>query len=86
MLQELPGGLVQIQIARPTPRISDSVSLGGLRIHFSNKFSVNGEAAGWGATLGEPTGLQAAGGCLQTYRVHSAVDFWGVIGDVSLLS
>lgn len=75
-----------MQIVAPTSRISDSGSLGGLGICFSNKVSVNTEAAGWGSTLWEPAGLQGCPGCLQGCRLHSAVDFWRVIGDVSLLS
>ena len=83
--QDLPGGFLQRQIVGPSPRISDSISLGRLRICFSDKLSASAEAAGWGATLWEPAGLQGA--C----QLHPSGSFccwlWGIIGDVvSLLS
>ena len=44
--QDLPGGFLQRQIVGPSPRISDSISLGRLRICFSDKLSASAEAAG----------------------------------------
>ena len=44
--QDLPGGFLPRQIVGPSPRISDSISLGRLRICFSDKLSASAEAAG----------------------------------------
>lgn len=47
-----PGGLVKMQIAVPSPIVSDSVSLGlSLRICISDELPDAADAAGLGTTL-----------------------------------